>query len=533
MVKLEDKHIIPSTPVALIATSMGRWDLLLNRSLPSALRQEVIPRAIVIVDDNDSPAPRCVTVKIDSTCRRYGVRCHLLRNVRTCHMSGTGAWNTGIRFIADSYGANTFVAILDDDDEWLPAHIKVCRHTIQSCRNVITAVLPMLRRTDCHTANCFRKRDLTIDVFLEGNPGIQGSNMVFRVSDLLAIDGFDENLPSCTDRDLMIRYLAVFGTSGIRVVNRVTVKHHADANTVTACASAKTTGLDRFYEKHIQKFSQSTLDASLERAGKLFHYSNWEKVRRNFGAAMRKIADERIVIGVAMHNNADSIRACLSSIFAQRGLRRRLCVVLYDDASTDKWREAAADFLGKPNLEILHGCNRMAAKTRNAINRHIIDKYHSVALIGRLDADDVFADETVLSRLEKFYDQSDGANCILAGNYQRTREGRILRHINRATVRLLETSYLIGRLKRMANGDAFAELPSCNLFFTPDAWRDYPEINSAEDHALLVDCLCDRKRCRFRMAKDLLLTIYTLGGKSTMGNKAADNYLDARRQLVE
>ena len=63
--------------------------------------------------------------------------------------------------------------------------------------------------------------------FLVGNPGVQGSNLFVTLEALMAAGGFDEALPSCTDRDLMIRLLEL---PWLRIAASPThtVKHHVD-----------------------------------------------------------------------------------------------------------------------------------------------------------------------------------------------------------------------------------------------------------------------------------------------------------------
>ena len=52
---------------------------------------------------------------------------------------------------------------------------------------------------------------LTVDDFLVTNPNVQGSNLFVRLSRIQEAGGFDEELPSTTDRDLCIRLLRLPG----------------------------------------------------------------------------------------------------------------------------------------------------------------------------------------------------------------------------------------------------------------------------------------------------------------------------------
>ena len=163
--------------------------------------------------------------------------------------------------------------------------------------------------------------------------------------------------------------------------------------------------------------------------------------------------------------------------------------------------------------------------------------FESVAFIGRLDADDEYADQTVLSKIEHIFNERK-FDVAVAGNYLRL-DGKIIDRVNIATSKLTNKAYLsnkaylLNRLKKMSKGIAEAELPSCNVFMTPNSLQDYPEISSAEDHFLLVRLLLNDKNLKIEFAEDILLTIYNLSGNKTADNKQTEKYLNARKQLYE
>lgn len=186
----------------IIATSMERTESLFCLSLHSVLQQSMLPELIVVVDDNTTES---IGREIE---KRINVlnsdRVVYLKNNRTRNMSGTGAWNTGIAYLKEKLGENNYVAILDDDDSWDADYIETIHKQLSSNPD---AVFAFLKRSDCEAVSTFSKEDLTIHNFLIGDPGIQGSNMCFKIKSISGIGGFDENLASCTDRDLMIRFL--------------------------------------------------------------------------------------------------------------------------------------------------------------------------------------------------------------------------------------------------------------------------------------------------------------------------------------
>ena len=96
---------------------MCRTNSLFRVALNSVLNQVRLPDLIIVVDDNiDSSMSMAVREGIE---RLYIPECEIvyLKNERTKGMSGTGAWNTGIDYISRRFGGESYVAILDDDDE--------------------------------------------------------------------------------------------------------------------------------------------------------------------------------------------------------------------------------------------------------------------------------------------------------------------------------------------------------------------------------------------------------------------------------
>lgn len=295
-------------PIAvIIATSKGRTELLHNRSLRSVYLQEgVNPVEVVIVDDNPVREGKSYSdeynkiKKVIHSLREEVLkytynqfvenvgevsfdkyfRTTLMKNTRTHGHSGTGAWNTAIFYLNNKYrDEQLFVAILDDDDEYLGGYLRECTYIIRKKGKNIAAIFPFIKWLESEKEMVFRftKKDIKPKSFFIGNPGIQGSNMCIRLDLLKEIGGFDESLHSATDRDLMIRllnYLAVSKENlDIHIIPKVMVIHHADRpDRVTNNIKLKKLGLDLFYAKWKNKFSYEDFIKSLERSRRLFEY---------------------------------------------------------------------------------------------------------------------------------------------------------------------------------------------------------------------------------------------------------------------
>lgn len=812
---------------------MQRIDSLFSRSLHSVLSQTTLPDCIVIVDDN-SEEKICAQIE-NSVKQLNNSTIHYIRNSRTRGMSGTGAWNSGLEFLKNAIGDENYAAILDDDDSWDADYVENLYTYIKRDPD---AVFAFLKRSDCPKPSSFAQDELQINNFLIGDPGIQGSNMCFKIKSIMTIGGFDENLASCTDRDLMIRFLHQYGNENCTIIPKKLVNHFTGNNTVTSNYEKKRAGLNYFFRKHIKRFDFPTLEQSLKRAEKLFHFPDADEIksiwkqntvvlitgvcgfigsnvarkflqsgykvvgvddlstgvleniadlmdnnqfifykasvndavimkniidqyipdyifhfaalprikysidypsasynanvkatkvlaeivkkynarllvfassssvygqsdgtkfkessslapispyakqkeeaenvlneelknsscdvlvlrlfnvygysfqpvnkystligkqianiyadssivihgdgmqRRDFTyiddvvSAMLKcierykcekhyevinigtgnsysvnyiadilqshfkqrivrrnitldyqepdytladnlkanqlldwmpetdirngiektitktIENQEIVIGVAMHNNAPTIRRCLLSILNQQGVTRKIKIVLANDNSSDNWQEEVTDLLGDSRLTIIHLSNNNAVLTRNAINTYIQEHYPRCVLIGRLDADDEYSSDNELAKIETIFD-TECPDIISAGNYLRE-NGMIISRTNHTDKRLANSDYLLARLKQMAECLPEGELPSCNLFIKPDKILPYPSVESGEDHALFVHYLLNKDRYKIHFAENLLPVIYDLGGKATSNNKFSGNYIRCRKEL--
>ncbi|KAL9184057.1 hypothetical protein ACHAXT_002143 [Thalassiosira profunda] len=178
--------------VAVVAThGEDRLHLLTERALPSIAKQTVKADLVVVVSDNDPLRDPLEEVDIPG-CFDAEDRSHVrvVPNSRTSGRSGTGPWNTGIMAAFAAFGKDCWVAILDDDDEWLETHL-------ESCLSVATAssqwvVSGLIRDVEGvrKQENLLANEPTAVD-FFSTNPGIQGSNLFVRTRALLGAGLFD------------------------------------------------------------------------------------------------------------------------------------------------------------------------------------------------------------------------------------------------------------------------------------------------------------------------------------------------------
>lgn len=314
------------------------------------------------------------------------------------------------------------------------------RRKILSAKKLPDEIIAFLKRSDCEKPNIFSIEDLCVSNFLIGNPGVQGSNMFFKFSSVLKINGFDENLSSCTDRDFMIRFLSQKPKPCIEIIKEVLVNHFAGEGTITYDLNKKEKGLDEFYKKFISLYTEDLLLKTLERSKKLFAYKNAENIYKLWKLTHHYIDNEKIVIGVALHNDAGNVRNAVESLIMQKNLKSDLWILIVDDTSSDNWKKEISDLLEKENIIYWKVKFSNVSATRNFINNFIKDYFGNVKLIGRLDSDDVYSDETVLSKIEVLKDETN-ADVIFAGNYLKL-DGQILEKVNYASKELANRKYL-------------------------------------------------------------------------------------------
>lgn len=270
--------------VALIATR-GRGELLRRRAIPSILGQTRLPdRLVIVVDEPKAELSDGKLTEVEAELRAAcGGRLHVsvLRNRRTPSRAAA-AWNSGIDHLHrdDIFSRHPdlcFVAMLDDDDAWASDHIERCiESAVPDDLNMVASGL--IRHTipgDSGRRHSIPARLDPQQQFI-GGQHIQGSNLFVRLDMLLQVGGFDEHLPSCTDRDICIRLAGLpalrFGSTAAH-----TVHHYADARPDRLSApesAAKVDGLSRFWRKHADRFDDDARKQAADRAHRLFGWQS-------------------------------------------------------------------------------------------------------------------------------------------------------------------------------------------------------------------------------------------------------------------
>ncbi|MCR9189777.1 MAG: glycosyltransferase family 2 protein [Alteromonadaceae bacterium] len=263
---------VSSAKIAVVIATKDRYRTLSERSIPSVVGQSHCPEFLILVDDS-SPETRPLNATLVEALHLPSCEVSYHENKRS--PGASGSWNTAIDilFTKVSDPENLFVAVLDDDDSWSADYLKECVSAVDERQ--LDMVAADLRRFESLGGKPSIEKapaELLAEEFLTGNPGIQGSNLFIRLSLLLSAGGFDEELRSCTDRDLCIR-LADLGDVRYGRLPLALVDHFADPGRPrlsTKGSAAKLEGLTTFWKKYFGRMSPDQRAAFSERASSLF-----------------------------------------------------------------------------------------------------------------------------------------------------------------------------------------------------------------------------------------------------------------------
>jgi glycosyltransferase involved in cell wall biosynthesis len=226
----------PRPPTIACVIPTHRRPRLLAEALRSALAQTLPPSEVFVVDDEGSEEARAA---VEEQARAAQMP------VRYCvHADGRGP-STSRNFGARAASAE-WIAFLDDDDRWLPGYLHAAAANAD-------ADLVLVGRWDFDAAGTRRPGKLpqaSYDerAWLRRNLGGTGSSTVIRRQLFLAIGGYDAQLRSGEDRDLILRAMRA-GARYASVTERL-LEHRDDGPRITMDARTILPTRLRFLAKH-------------------------------------------------------------------------------------------------------------------------------------------------------------------------------------------------------------------------------------------------------------------------------------------
>lgn len=169
----------------------------IDDAVQSVLSQTLQPLEIIIVNDCSRPTAR-------EYLERYAHTCKIIDLPRNVGLAGSR--NAGIRA-----AQGTFIALLDDDDVWVPDKLEVQRAFMEehpTCPAVTSWVTAFFADKPDDVWVQFDAKPIRLAQALNEWYWAVPSTLMIRSDALRAIGGFDPRFRECEDRDFMIRFCA-------------------------------------------------------------------------------------------------------------------------------------------------------------------------------------------------------------------------------------------------------------------------------------------------------------------------------------
>ena len=236
--------------VSCVIPSYKRCDTV-TRAIDSVLAQTYQNIEVCIVDDN-IPGD-AYSQKLQEALQKYAGDPRVRYISQEKHINGAAARNAGIK------AANgTFIAFLDDDDEWLPEKIERQMDAVQCDASIdgVTALWlqcrngEVIKRCPPYTAERFQFKVFAREI------SVFSSTVLIRKSAIEGFDGFDERLFRHQDLQFLVDAAA---TSKFVVVQEYLTKLHVDSDVNRPDLEKFIDAKKRFFasvDKEFQKYSK-------------------------------------------------------------------------------------------------------------------------------------------------------------------------------------------------------------------------------------------------------------------------------------
>jgi len=196
LLKKEFSMRLTSSDISVIIPFYNR-ELYIDEAIRSVLAQTLKPLEIIIVNDCSRESSRRYLDRFADVCKIVDLH----KNIGLA-----GSRNAGIRV-----ARGKFIALLDDDDIWLPEKLEMQRKYLEErpeCSVVHSAVCAFYSNHPDHVFGRFDSGPMPLAQALRDEYWAVPSTLMFRTSAIRAIDGFDVRFRECEDRDFLIRCCA-------------------------------------------------------------------------------------------------------------------------------------------------------------------------------------------------------------------------------------------------------------------------------------------------------------------------------------
>lgn len=189
--------------ISIVVITYKRPINVLKRAVDSALHQDYDNIEVIIV--NDCPEDIEGSRKIDKLIESYNDPRLILKH-HSVNKGANAARNTGLKNAKGS-----FIAFLDDDDEWYINKISKQYNAISKSRRYGIAYSGFLRIVDNREIPCYPKSlmkdESCLKKILEDNYVGPTSFSLIRMEAIKMVGGFDEKIKVCQEYELWIRIL--------------------------------------------------------------------------------------------------------------------------------------------------------------------------------------------------------------------------------------------------------------------------------------------------------------------------------------
>jgi glycosyltransferase involved in cell wall biosynthesis len=292
--------------VSVLIPTRNRRELLLRRSLRSALLQEGVEHEVIVIDDgstDDTPA------HLEAL---HETRVRVIR--RDVAGGAAAARNDGI-----DAARGEWIAFLDDDDAWAPHKLRVQLDAVRSAGAdfAYAAVVTVDDRGHAlYTSAPPAAERLAADTIAMSGIPAGSSNILVRTELVRRLGGFDEQLVNLEDWDLWIR-LASAGVAVAAPEILVACLEHRGGKALTT-PSRMFAQLDYLERKHDALWKGHGVE--FDRVA-FTHYVAWLQLRRH-----RRASAARLYLGSAIRHRRpqDALLAARFGVRALIPVRRTL-----------------------------------------------------------------------------------------------------------------------------------------------------------------------------------------------------------------
>jgi len=264
-----NKESLPT--ISVIIPTYNRSNLL-KRAINSVLNQTFKDFELIVVDDNSADDTKEVV-------NRFGAgdsRIKYIRHKR--NKGGSAARNTGIKHAKGEY-----IALLDDDDEWLPEKLEKQLNKFSELPSEYGVVYTGFSfssesgtKIDIQPIYHGRVFEALLEKCILGSPTPLIKKFCFRKAGL-----FDEKLPGCQDWDMWLRISKYYKFD---FVSKILAKHYVHGQQISVNLRDKISARNRFINKHWFELNKhpEILGKHFNRIGILYSLANQPKVSQDF-----------------------------------------------------------------------------------------------------------------------------------------------------------------------------------------------------------------------------------------------------------